>query len=166
MNINGTLSEFMAWATQNGWELTVKSDSHLHLSSSITSRFKKLPNEYVAFLSAVAKCVTPNEATWFVCEDDFNHKSDTAFKWNEFELLSLEAAAGDSDWQSEITAWWDHYLPIVISVDGGYSFYAMDLTRDRGAIVRGYEPEFEEVERVANTFEEFLAMLMSNSIKV
>lgn len=166
MNIKETLGEFMAWAKQNNWELTEKSDPHLHLSSSITSRFKELPNEYVEFLSTVAKCVTSNEATWFICEDDFNNNSDTAFKWNEFEWLSLEAAAGDANWQSEITAWWDKYLPIVMSVEGGYSFYAIDLTRDRGAIVRGAEPEFEEVDKVANTFEQFLVMIMSNSIEI
>lgn len=166
MNTKGTLGEFVAWAKQNGWEVTEKSDPHLHLSSSIASRFKELPNEYAAFLSTVAKCITPNEATWFICEDDFNTNSDTAFKWNEFELLSLEAAAGDADWRSEITAWWDNYLPIVMSVDDGYSFYAIDLTRDRGAIVRGAEPEFEEVDKVANTFEQFLAMIMSNAIEL
>lgn len=37
-----------------------------------------------------------------------------------------------------------------MSVEDGYFFYAIDLTNDKGAIVRGYEPEFEEVEKVAN----------------
>ena len=84
---------------------------------------------------------------------------------NEFELLSLEAAMDDESWKSEITRWWDSYLPIVLSVENGYSFYAIDLTNDKGAIVHGYEPEFEEVEKVANTLEEFLELIMSNSIE-
>ncbi|MBP2110406.1 hypothetical protein J2Z70_000545 [Paenibacillus silagei] len=78
-------------------------------------------------------------------------------------MLSVEAAAGDPAWQSEITAWWDHHMPIVMSVGDGYSFYAIDLTTDSGAIVRGAEPEFEEVEKVADSFGEFLAWMMSDS---
>ncbi len=107
-------------------------------------------------------CYT-NETTWFICENEFNNSSDTEFKWNEYELLSLEAAMEDAVWKSEITTWWDNHLPIVMSVEGGYSFYAIDLTS--GAIVRGYEPEFEEVDKVANNLEEFLGLMMSNSIE-
>jgi hypothetical protein len=157
---------FMIWAEENGWEIRRKSGSQLHLNSSITSRYKGLPNEYSEFLNLVEQCVAPDEQTWFICKAEFNNSPETAFGWNEFEMLSLEAAAGDSVWQSEITAWWDYHLPIVMSVEGGYSFYAIDLTTDSGAIVRGFEPEFEEVEKVADSFGEFLAWMMSNSKQV
>jgi hypothetical protein len=80
-------------------------------------------------------------------------------------MLSLEAAMDDEIWKSEITAWWDRYLPIVMSVEDGYSFYAIDVTEDQGAVVRGSEPEFEEVDKVANSFEQFLEFIMSNAIK-
>ncbi|MFE4571738.1 SMI1/KNR4 family protein [Paenibacillus chitinolyticus] len=159
------MGEFIIWAKENGWDITEKSGFQLNLDSGIVSRYKEIPNEYLNFLSVVQKCMTPNEKTWFNCEDEFNNSSDSEFKWNEYELLSLEAAVNDDSWKSEITAWWDHYLPIVMSVDGGYSFYAIDLTHDKGAIVRGYEPEFEEVDKVANTLEEFLGLIMSNSIE-
>ncbi|MFD7522298.1 SMI1/KNR4 family protein [Paenibacillus chitinolyticus] len=158
------IGEFMIWANENGWAITEKSGVQLNLDSSIVSRYKEIPNEYLDFLSVVEKCMTPNEKTWFNCEDEFNNSSDSAFKWNEVELLSLEAAVNDDNWKSEITAWWDNYLPIVMSVDGGYSFYAIDLTHDKGAIVRGYEPEFEEVDKVANSLGEFLELIMSNSL--
>ncbi|MGE6229943.1 SMI1/KNR4 family protein [Paenibacillus chitinolyticus] len=156
--------EFIIWANDNGWDITEKSGVQLNLDSSIVSRYKEIPNEYLDFLNAVEKCMTPDEKTWFICEAEFNSSSDTAFKWNEVELLSLEAAVNDDSWKSEITAWWDNYLPIVMSVDGGYSFYAIDLTHDKGAIVRGYEPEFEEVDKVADSLEEFLELIMSNSL--
>jgi hypothetical protein len=156
------MREFMTWAKEKGWDITSKSVSQLHVNSSITSRYKELPMEYSEFLHVVEKCISPDEQAWFICEADFNNTLESAFKWNEFEMLSLEAAAGDSVWQSEITAWWDHYLPIVISVKDGYSFYAIDLTTDSGAIVRGFEPEFEEVDKVADSFGEFLAWMMAN----
>ncbi len=157
------IGEFMVWANDNGWDIAKKSGLQLNLDSSIIARYKEIPNEYLEFLSVIEKCVTPNETTWFICENEFNNSSDIEFKWNEYELLSLEAAMEDAVWKSEITAWWDNHLPIVMSVEGGYSFYAIDLTN--GAIVRGYEPEFEEVDKVANNLEEFLGLMMSNSIE-
>ncbi len=33
-------------------------------------------------------------------------------------------------------SWWDEKLPIVMSVDGGYSFYAIDLSNNKGTIVK------------------------------
>lgn len=157
------IGEFMVWANDNGWDIAKKSGLQLNLDSSIIARYKEIPNEYLEFLSVIEKCVTPNETTWFICENEFNNSSDIEFKWNEYELLSLEAAMEDAVWKSEITAWWDNHLPIVMSVEGGYSFYAIDLTN--GAIVRGYEPEFEEVDKVANNLEEFLGLIMSSAIE-
>lgn len=163
--MNSNINEFIGWAKENGWTISLNQDRNLKLDDSIISRYKAIPSEYISFLGAVKQCATPNENTWFLCQDEYNNRSDDSFKWNEFELLSLEAATEDDIWRSEITAWWDNYLPIVISVDGGYSFYAIDLNHDKGAIVRGYEPEFEEVEKVANHFAEFLGLIMTNSIE-
>ncbi|MGG3279103.1 SMI1/KNR4 family protein [Paenibacillus solani] len=163
--MSNKISEFITWANENGWAITIDRDRNINLGGAFISRYKEIPNEYLGFLSAVKQCVTPNEKTWFLCEDEYNNRSDDAFKWNEIESLSLEAATEDDIWRSEITAWWDNYLPIVMSVDGGYSFYAIDLNNDKGAIVRGYEPEFEEVEKVANHLEDFLVWIMTNSIE-
>lgn len=153
----------MTWAEEQGWDIRRKSDSQLQVNSGITSRYNRIPHEYSEFLSVVEYCVAPDEQTWFIGEAEFNNSSESAFRWNEFEILSLEAAADDSNWQAEIMAWWDHHLPIVMSVEDGYSFYAIDLTTDSGAIVRGFEPEFEEVEKVADSFGEFLGWMMSDS---
>ncbi|MDF2660361.1 MAG: hypothetical protein K0Q94_3152 [Paenibacillus sp.] len=163
--MNNKIDEFMIWADEKGWDLTRKSNFRLNLDGSVTARYKEIPNEYLDFLSAIQQCVSPNEQTWFICEDEFNSSSDAAFQWNECEMLSLEAAMDDEIWKSEITAWWDRYLPIVMSVEDGYSFYAIDVTEDQGAVVRGSEPEFEEVDKVANSFEQFLEFIMSNAIK-
>ncbi|MFF2092182.1 SMI1/KNR4 family protein [Paenibacillus sp. NPDC058174] len=164
--MNTKVSEFIIWAAENGWDITGKSEPQLTLDSSITSRYKTIPDEYLEFLSMVKKCITPSEMTWFICEDEFNNSSDSEFKWNEYELLSLEAAVDDDRWKSEITAWWSNYLPIVMSVDGGYSFFAIDLKNDKGAIVHGSEPEFEEAEKAANSLEQFFELIMSNSIEL
>ncbi|MBC2580558.1 SMI1/KNR4 family protein [Clostridium sp. DJ247] len=159
-------SEFISWAKNNGWNITDKCEHQLKLDNSILSRYKQIPNDYLEFLKMVKQCISPSEKTWFICENEYNNDSDIAFKWNEFELLSLEAAEQDEEWKSEITGWWEKHLPIVMSVDDGYSFYAIDLTNDIGAVVQGYEPEFEEVEKIASNVEEFFELIMSNTIEI
>ena len=159
-------SEFIAWAKNQGWNVIDRHENGLRLSDVIVGRYKTICNEHLGFLKNVKQCITPSEKTWFICEDDYNDNSDIAFKWNEFEVLSLDAAKDDDEWKSEISTWWDSHLPIIMSVDDGYSFYAIDLKNDVGAIVQGYEPEFEEVEKVADNFDEFLQLIMSNKIEI
>ena len=77
-------------------------------------------------------------------------------------LISLDAADGDDDFISEITDFWNNHLPIIMSVGNGYEYYAIEI--DSGVIVFGFEPEFEEAETVADTFEEFLEKLMNNEL--
>ncbi|WP_434751039.1 SMI1/KNR4 family protein [Paenibacillus amylolyticus] len=158
--------EFVTWAESNGWIVTLKSEPGLNLDHRLITRYTNMPPEYTAFLHVVKQCVTPSEQTWFLCEADYNNSSDSEFQWNEFELISLEAAIDDAAWRSEITTWWDHYLPFMVSVHDGYSFYAIDLSNEIGAVVSGEEPEFEEVTQVAEDLHHFLQLIMSGSIAV
>ncbi|MGG3889855.1 SMI1/KNR4 family protein [Metabacillus fastidiosus] len=160
------MKKFINWAKESDWTIVFKSEYQLNLDESIVTRYKNIPNEYLEFLKMIKQCITPSEKTWFICEGEYNNDLDIALKWNEFELISLEAAGGDNDWKSDITLWWDKYLPIVMSVDGGYSFYAIDLTNDIGAIVHGYEPEFQEVEKVADNLDGLFELIMLNKIKL
>ncbi|WP_145414242.1 SMI1/KNR4 family protein [Paenibacillus xylanexedens] len=161
-----TILEFVTWAESNGWIVTLKSESDLDLDHRLITRYTNIPAEYRAFLSAVNQCMTPSEQTWFLCEADYNNRSDSEFHWNEYELISLDAAMDDEAWRSEITSWWDQYLPIMMSVRDGYSFYAIDLSNETGAVVYGEEPEFEEVNKVADNLHQFLQRIMSDSIKL
>lgn len=164
MNIR--CNEFMSWATDNGWDIIFKSESELELDNSIISRYNGIPQGYVEFLKVVKQCIAPSEKTWFVCEDEYNNISNIAFKWNEFESLSLEFAENDEAWKTEIVSWWDKHLPIVMSVDDGYYFYAIDLSDNIGSIVQGFEPEFEEVEKIANNIEEFFELIVMGKIEL
>lgn len=97
------------------------------------------------------------------CSRDYAAESEYDFKWNEFEEMSLEAAQGDEEWQSEIEEWWRDKLPIIISVRDGYSYYAID-TGNGGEIINGFEPEFEEATVVADNYDDFLRRIMSGEI--
>ncbi|MDD2401770.1 MAG: SMI1/KNR4 family protein [Clostridia bacterium] len=159
-------NKFINWAKNNGWKVKENFEIKLELNDELINRYVKIPIEYKEFIGNVKQCISPNEKTWFICEDEYNDVSDFAFKWNEFEILSLEAAEGDEKWKAEITEWWNGYLPIVMSVENGYSFYAIDLKNNIGAILKGCEPEFEEVEKVAQTLDEFLELIMLEKIEL
>lgn len=158
--------EFINWAKENSWNLIEKNEFSLKLKDDVALRYKGISGEYIELLKRVKQLISPNEKTWFLCEDEYNGNSDIAFKWNEFELLSLEVAEGDDEWKAEIISWWDKKLPIVMSVDGEYSFYAIDLSNNKGSIVKGYEPEFEEAEEVASSIDEFFELIMLNKIEI
>lgn len=158
--------QFSNWAIENGWDVIKKEDGKLELNEDINSRYPKIPLEYISFLSYFKQIISPSEKSWFLCEDDYNSKTDVAFSWNEFEMISLEAAKEDDEWSQEIISWWNRYLPIVMSVHSGYSFYAIDLYDNIGAIVKGREPEFEEVKVVTQNLKEFIGLIMSKKIKI
>lgn len=155
--------KFIEWARQNQWDVAEKKYKNLNLNYKFKSRYPEIPMIYIEFLKTVDAIISPNQTKWFLCENNYNETSNLGFKWNEFELLSLEAAKGDEEWQFEIISWWTKHLPILISVEGEYSFYAIDLANNKGSIVRGYEPEFEEVEIVADNFIDFLNLIIENT---
>jgi Uma2 family endonuclease len=60
----------------------------------------------------VDHCANKDETAWFLCENDFNGVSDSAYRWNEFETQSLEAAEGDELWKTQILDFWRYHFPI------------------------------------------------------
>lgn len=158
-------NEFIKWAKDNSWNVVEKSNISLNLENEIGEIYKNMPNEYIEFLKRVKGLISPRGTSWFLCEDEYNNNSSIVFKWNEFQILSIEAAGNDIQWKEEINLFWNKIIPIVMSVDNGYLYYAIDLNNDK-SIVKGYEPEFEEVEQVANNIEEFLQLIIEGKIKL
>ena len=68
------------------------------LPSSIIKRYPSLPSEVIAAICSADSCVASDDKSWLLCLPDFSEESESAFRWNEFELMSLEAAAGDDAW--------------------------------------------------------------------
>lgn len=161
-----SIKKFIKWAKMNYWDIKENENGTVNLCDKVTGRYKVIPYEYIEFLKQIKQSISSNEKSWFLCEEEYNEKSDIEFKWNEFEILSLEAAEDDVEWKSEIQKWWDRYFPILMSVDNGYSFYAIDMESEKGTIVYGCEPEFEEVDIVAHNFMEFLDMIVNKEIEL
>jgi hypothetical protein len=150
--MNKKCSEFISWAKDNEWDIIVKSEAELKLNDSLTSRYKQIPESYIEFLKIIKQCFTPNEKTWFICEDEYNNNSDIAFKWNEFEILSLEAAEKDKGWKTEITSWWNKYGVSVKYKDGYPDFKETGLVKQEVDIgeFKNYNSDFKRADELTS----------------
>lgn len=156
------VKEFIEWAKKNGWEVVGYQESTLNLPAEVLKRYPKIPNEFLEFLKLAEICVTPDEKSWFICQNEYNGTSDIAFSWDEIEKMSL--VEGNDSYNEPIIKFWDTHLPIALSVRNNYAYFALDVGNDYGAVVHSFEPEFEEPEKVTSSLAEFLDMIMTNSI--
>lgn len=150
------LKSFTDWAIAEGWQLS-ESTLLKDIPTELNERYPGIPSDYIDFARKLELCVSPDEKSWFLTLTDFNGNSDSAFKWNEIELMCTEAAENDLEWKDEISSFWDNHIPIMLSVKDGYSFFAIRLNSDNyGSVVHGEEPEFEDTDIVAKSFGDFL----------
>lgn len=153
------INRFYATLSKNGWTILRQNICPCSLPECISGRYNSIPTEWVKFLSSFSTCVNSDETAWLLCIDDFNRQEENIFRWNEFELMSLQMAPDDNDakWHSSIVKFWDNHLPIYLSVAGEYKYYAIRMSD--GFIVHGIEPEFEETTDAAPSFVRFIEMV-------
>jgi hypothetical protein len=157
------ISNFINWAKNNRWNITIENNTIKNLPENILARYN-IPDEYKTFLENTKTCINSEENMWFLCIDDYLEKSEGTFRWNEFEIISLEAADDDAELINEIKNYWNKHLPIIFNVKGEYEYYAINIENKK--IVYGYEPEFEESGIVADNFGELLDKIINNEIKL
>lgn len=156
------IESFGIYMKENGWNIEWNETKGEYLPETITNRYRNIPKQWMEFISNIKYMISSDDTMWFLCAEDFVMKSDAAFQWNEWELISLESAEGDTKWQNKIRKFWDNHLPIFLSVKGGYSYYA--ITMKDGSVVHGSEPEFEECEIVAVSFIDFMEKIVKREI--
>lgn len=156
------VGQFLKWAEEKGWQIQCRSKMDIDLPNHILLRYPKIPQEFLKFLKEVEYCITPDEKSWFICLKEYKGTSDFAFTWDEIEKMSL--VEGDDSYNEEIIKFWNKHLPIALSVRSEYTYYALDVGDDFGSIVHSFEPYFEEPEKIASSFFEFLDKIMTNSI--
>ena len=149
------LNEFMEWAKNNGWNV-MSNDEKTDLPDAIKRRYD-IPAQWYSFICSFQVCEDQSATKWFLTPKDYFQQED-GFQWNEFELQSLEY----TDNESSVISYWDKHLPIFMSVDGEYSYYAINT--ENGNVVNGYEPEFEGSSVVADDFEAFIGKIVSGEI--
>jgi len=157
------VGKFISFLKENDWKIEENCTVCDVYSNAVLSAYGALPAAFLEFLQKYKSVISGDDTRFFLCIDDYSGASGMAFKWNEFELISLEAAKGDEDWENDIRSWWKTKIPFYMSVDGEYSFYAIDM-EDNGSILSGYEPEFEEADKVADSFEDFMGQVLRGEI--
>lgn len=73
--------------------------------------------------------------------------------------LSIQAAEenGDDEEKAFLTKFWNSYLPFAYSLKNGYSYLAIGVSgENKGKIIYGQEPVFEDFSIEADSFEELL----------
>ncbi len=130
-----------------GWRI---SEGSAPLPARIRARYSWVPAEILAVLEGMTEAVNHSETAWLLSAAATLRGG--RYRWNEWELVSLEAAGSDLDWANEISAFWDSHFPFLLSVKDGYAYFAIRQAPGF-PVVYGREPEFEQTEAIAGSFD-------------
>jgi hypothetical protein len=146
-----------------GWKAKLRRTPET-LPSDVIERYEWIPLEVREFVGSLEFLVSPQETAWFLTPGDFSGISDSAFRWNQWELDSIAASEGDRRSLANIVEFWNQHFPLVMSVKNGYAFFAIERTSL--AIVSGEEPEFEDTSMVAPSLDGLLQMIDSHDLNL
>ncbi|MBQ7266360.1 MAG: SMI1/KNR4 family protein [Firmicutes bacterium] len=149
------INKFIKWAKTNGWNI-VLAQGKKDLPPAIKQRYD-IPDQWYDFICNFEVCENRTATKWFLTPNDYMPQKD-AFQWNEFEIQSLEFTENSSS----VIKYWDTCFPIVLCVDGEYSYYAVNT--ENGNVVYGSEPEYEEATVIAKDFITFIHKVISGDI--
>ena len=128
-------------------------------SNRILNLIKATPQSFQAFIHSLQELSSSGEDSWFLSYSDYLESNDAGFSWDEYEKLSIQAAEedGDDDEKVFLTEFWNSYLPFAYSLRNGYAYLAIGIFgANKGKIIYGCEPMFEEFSVEAESFEELL----------
>ena len=152
-------NEFLLWAEANGWKV-LPADVPQQIPEQIAELYHP-PAEWLDFIGMFQSCTNAEETKWFLTCQDF-HPRDEGFAWNDFALQSLASAGTDTELKQHITAFWNAHLPIFMSADSEYAYYAIHTPT--GNIVSGTEPEFEEISIISENFTSLIEKILAGEI--
>ena len=147
---------------QNDWIVETNEIASFDLPGPLKTRYPVLPVAVTEFLAGLAVCNNAGQTAWFLCQADFEGRSSSAWRWNEFELMLLDWAETEQE-KGEITCFWDVHFPILLSVSTGYAFFAICVGLESfGQVVHGLlEYGIDETTTVAATFSDFCSLLIA-----
>ena len=144
---------------EEGGFIVERRESPKELPAELLKRYKNIPLEYLSFLQQFKQITNQEDTSWFNSIEDFDGETDTDFKWNDFELQSLEALEDDEEETEKARNFWNNHIPILMSVTE-YEYLAICLESSRyGEIVHGIEPEFEETTKICDNFEQLITLM-------
>ena len=138
-----------------GWKIQRSASREPLLPVEISRRYPRIPDELIDFLQSIDSCVNAEESIWFLCRADFL-RGEEGFRWNEFELMSLNRD-DDAEWKPQVRAFWDRHFPFMLAVHSDYDYLAVSLEeRSYGEVVHGCGDDFLQPFAIAPSFAEFL----------
>lgn len=156
-------SWFIELLLQKGWSFSSLTEKQGDDLSSASNRalnlIKATPQSFQAFIHSFQELSSSGEDSWFLSYPDYLESNDAGFSWNEYEKLSIQAAEedGDDEEKAFLTEFWNSYLPFAYSLRNGYAYLAIGIFgANKGKIIYGREPMFEEFSVEAESFEELL----------
>jgi SMI1 / KNR4 family (SUKH-1) len=159
-------ADLLAALETKGWTVRRAAASSPLLPPPVQQRYPRVPAELTGFLEALESCVNAEENIWFLCPGDYRTEAAEGFRWNEFELMSLEATDDPAE-QEKIRRFWDQHLPFMLAVHSDYDYIAVSLAeKTYGQIVHGCGDDFEDPSPVAASFAQFLALLKEEAAGV
>ena len=143
----------------------IENQTEIEISKSLINRYEDLPNEYLEFLRKFKEITNKEDTAWFNLNNEYIGITENEFKWNEYELMSLEWSE-DDDEIKKVQEFWNNHVPIIMSVKDEYQFLGICLEKEKyGEIIHGREPEFEKVKKICNNFYELIDLLEKKKLK-
>ena len=157
MMTDQSLQEYLDLLRSKGWRVELWVDAPPALDASIGDRYPRIPGDYLNFLQRVKSCVNADETVWFLCLDEYNNESDSAWGWNEMEKTALDGTVDETE-RRGIIEFWIRHLPFMYSVGGEYGYLAFRVGAEPfGSVVEGYE-DLSEASDSCASFEEFVSL--------
>jgi len=153
MNYNDFIKELLDFNWQ--FELTDK-NIRVNIGNAIDGKFTKTNDDFIQFIKSFKILANEEDNTWFIPLEEYIKKDEIeGFAWNEFEVESIKYAEDETQ-KNAIKNFWNNHLPFMMSVKSGYAYLAIVLDgENKGNIVSGNEPEYEETSIIASSLDEF-----------
>src|SRR5262245_43127319 len=108
-------AELLIALEKRGWTVRRSAAPEPLLPPALRARYPRLPADLTSFLEALECCVNGKQNVSFLCPADYRRTETEGFRWNEHELMSLEASL-DLEQQKEVRRFWDLHFPFMFAV--------------------------------------------------
>src|SRR5512147_1918169 len=83
-------ADLLAALRERGWRIQPGASREPLLPPLVRQRYPRVPTELTRFLESLELCTNAAENVWFLCRADYQLTEGPGFRWNEFELITLE----------------------------------------------------------------------------
>lgn len=152
---------FMQFIKEKGW-IIEEADGKGHMLPEVykgkTGYYEEIADKYSVIMNV-------EENVWFTVGEDLEDEESydeesRPIRWNTFMNMSISTSEDGGKTERE---WWDKRFPFLLSVKyGEYEFFAVNT--DDGSVEYGFEPLFEETEKVADSLDDFFNKAVSGEM--